>query len=545
MDLVSTLFNEYRALVSLLLSLMVLVVVMTIWWDKVSFWWLNMWYAFPLIGKESRLAKDYETQVKIYDKDWLNTEVALCTDFAAHYEKVNKDEELFSKSQDYLGKVTENGRNNLHILGWILIAALVFVEAMGFSYVLSGFTIPGASEKLQQQGAVGIAFIISVLLVGLTHFTGHELHANSLIKKAKVWWKNAKNRDKATPELAPNTRINLDKTFDDDDEPQYKQVINRISTNAEVKPRYFITTITAIAIIVIAVLATYVRGQVLEKMHIDEVMIKTSGEMYQTQDPYAEAPPAFLVAEAKSADDKAGGDIWEREQKGGWGTFIFLAFLFVLLQIFGILIGFKTGFAGKHSKDARKEIGNFKSEREFKTHYSRLKQQVARVAQKRLTNLQQRMNQKAEINCQDPKVLQVLEACGDRSFLMYMEDLGNAENRYDQSVRLREHQTLASHQAMKNTPAAAEKAAVAKVVDDVVTESPEQMEARLKAELIADAAAKQAAEAKAAAQIETPEQAEQRIRQELLAEMAPPPKVAETEEQMRDRLRKELLGELS
>ena len=38
-----------------------------------------------------------------------------------------------------------------------------------------------------------------------------------------------KNRDKATPELAPNTRINLDKTFEDDDEPQYKQVINRIS----------------------------------------------------------------------------------------------------------------------------------------------------------------------------------------------------------------------------------------------------------------------------------------------------------------------------
>ena len=536
MDFVSMLFNEYRALVSLLLSLMVLVVVIMVWWDKVSFWWLNTWYAFPLIGKESRLAKDYETQVKIYDKDWLNTEVALCTDFAAHYEKVNKDEELFSKSQDYLGKVTENGRNNLHILGWILIAALVFVEAMGFSYVLSGFTIPGASEKLQQQGAVGIAFIISVLLVGLTHFTGHELHANSLIKKAKVWWKNAKNRDKATPELAPNTRINLDKTFEDDDEPQYKQVINRISTNAEVKPRYFITTITAIAILVIAVLATYVRGQVLEKMHIDEVNIQQNSGLYQEQDPYAEAPPAFLVEESKSADAKTDTDIWEREQKGGWGTFIFLAFLFILLQIFGILIGFKTGFAGKHSKDARKEIGNFKSEREFKTHYSRLKQQVARVAQKRLTNLQQRMNQKAETNCQDPKVLEVLEACGDRSFLTYMEDLGNAESRYDQSVRLREHQTLASHQAMKSTPVVATTNAVE---GQEAPEAAEAMEARLKAELVAEASAKKAAEA------ETPEQAEQRIRQELLAEIAQQKKPVETEEQMRYRLRKEMLGELS
>ncbi|MEL4280589.1 MULTISPECIES: hypothetical protein [Shewanella] len=532
MDFISMLLNEYRTLVVLLLSMMALIVIITVWWEQVSFWWLNTWYAFPLIGKESRLAKDYETQVKNHDKEWLNSEVALCADFAAHYEKVNKDEELFSKSQDYLGKVTENGRNNLHILGWILIAALVFVEAMGFSYVLSGFTIPGASEKLQQQGAIGIAFIISVLLVGLTHFTGHELHANSLIIKAKVWWKNAKNRDKTTSELAPNTRINLDKTFEDDDEPQYKQLISRISTNAEVKPRYLITTITVIAIIVIAVLATYVRGQVLEKMHIDEVNIKQSGVVFQEQDPYAEAPPAILVQEAKNAVDKAGDDVWEREQKGGWGTFIFLAFLFILLQIFGILIGFKTGFAGKHSKDARKEIGNFKSEREFKTHYSRLKQQVARVAQKRLTNLQQRMNQKAEVNCQDPKVLEMLEGCGRRSFLTYMDDLGNAENKYTQSARLREHQGIHNPQeTIRPTVVTANKVAN--------LETPESMEARLQAEILAEINAKKAAK------IETPEQVEQRIRQELLAEIAQQKKVAETEEQMRERLRKELLGELS
>jgi hypothetical protein len=541
MDWSYLLFNEYRSLVMLLLSMLVLTILIIVWWEKVSFWWLNVWYTFPLIGKENRLAKDYETQVEMYDKDWLNSEVALCADFAAHYEKVNKDEELFSKSQDYLGKVTENGRNNLHIVGWILVAALVFVEAMGFSYVLSGFTIPGASENLQQQGAIGIAFIISVLLVGLTHFTGHELHSNSLIKKAKVWWKNAKNRDKSTPELVPNTRINLDKTFEDDNDPQYKQLINRISTNAEVKPRFLITTITAIAILVIAVLATYVRGQVLEKMHIDEVIIKQSSGLYQEQDPYAEQPPSLLVAEADNADAKAEDDVWEREQKGGWGTFIFLAFLFILLQIFGILIGFKTGFAGKHSSDARKEIGKFKSEREFKTHYSRLKQQVARIAQKRLTNLQQRMNQKAETNCQDPKVLEMLEACGKRSFLTYMEDCGVAENLYDQSVRLREHQTLASNIAMKDASRATDEkssmtAKKEKVESLEVSNADTAKQTELQAELIVKSGN--------SAEKETPVQAEQRIRQELLAEIAQQKKVIpETEDQMRDRLRKELLGE--
>jgi hypothetical protein len=534
MDFFTMLFNEYRALVSVLLSTMLLVVIITIWWDRVSFWWLNLWYAFPLIGKESRLSKDYETQVKIGDRNWLNTEVALCADFAAHYEKVNKDEELFAKSQDYLGKATENGRNNLHALGWILIASLVFVEAMGFSYVLSGFTIPGASETLQQQGAIGIAFIISVLLVGLTHFTGHELHGNSLIKKAKVWWKNAKNRDRNTPELAPNTRINLDKTFEDDAEPQYKQLINRIATNAEVKPRYIVTSITIVAILVIAVLATYVRGQVLEKMHIDEVNIQQSSGLYQEQDPYGEAPPAILLQDTQDASNKAGDDIWEREQKGGWGTFIFLAFLFILLQIFGILIGVKTGFAGKHSSDARKEIGPFKSEREFKSHYSRLKQQVARVAQKRLTNLQQQMNQRAEVNCQDPKVLHILEACGDRVFLTYMEDLGNAESRYEQSVRLREHQNKINNLAMDQVPVVAP--AVANVsADEMMNVSGS------KTELVTEPQAVETASA------ETPQQAEARIREELLAEIAAQKAVkeVETEAQMRERLREELMKELS
>ncbi len=495
----------------------------TIWWDKVSFWWLNVRYSLPLIGKESRLSKDYETPVKVYNKTWLNSEVTLCADFASHYEKVNKDEELFAKSQDYLGKVTENGRNNLHAIGWILIAALVFVEAMGFSYVLSGFTIPGASESMQQQGALGIAFIISVLLVGLTHFTGHELHGNSLIKKAKVWWKNEKNRDRNIQELVPNTRINLDKTFEDDAEPQYKQLVNRIATNAEVKPRYLVTIITAIAIIVIAVLATYVRGQVLEKEHIETVLIDTSTSLYQEQE--SEAVPAILLQDKQETDAKGDDDVWEREKKGGWGTFIFLAFLFVLLQIFGILIGFKTGFAGKHSSDARKEIGPFKSEREFKAHYSRLKQQVARIAQKRLTNLQQKMNQRADINCQDPKVLNVLEACGDRSFLTYMEDLGNAETKYDQSVRQREHQTKIENKALytaksPNTPA--------EPVTDYNEPTLDSSSVTISAP-------------------ETVSEAEARIRQELLAEIAKSKaeKVVETEEQMRERLRKELMQELS
>lgn len=506
MDAIFSMLNEYRVLVGLILSLFVSAVIISLWWDKVSFWWLNVWYSMPLIGKESALTRDYESKTKIAGTDWLAAEVALCSDFASHYEKVDKDEEMFNKSQDYLAKTTENGRNNLHFLGWILIAALVFVESMGFSYVLSGFTIPGASESLQQKGALGIAFIISVLLVGLTHFTGHELHANSLIAKVRTWWRN----DKSKP-LQPDTRVTLDTTFQDDNAEAYQKLLNRINTNASAKPRYVITTITAIAIIVIAILATYVRGQVLEKMHIDEVALVSTSTA--EADPFAQSLPAELVTEQKQAVDKAAEDSWDRERKGGWGTFIFLAFLFIFLQIFGILIGFKTGFAGKQSSEARAIIGNFNSEKEFKSYYAKAKQVVARVAQKRLTNLQKRMASRATEHSNDNKVIELLEKyAGDRTFLQYIDGIKHEENNVEIKQRDRE---LQRQQSFK--PAAREPIAAAPVPP---VEVPQPV---------------------AAPATESREVMEQRLRAELLAELQQAEQPAETEEQMRARLKAELL----
>lgn len=495
MDAIFSMLNEYRMLAGLILTLLVTAIIISVWWDKVSFWWLNVWYSMPLIGKEASLAKDYENKQKLGAVDWLASEKTLCEDFAPHYEKFVRDEELFNKSQDYLAKTTENGRNNLHFLGWMLIVALVFVEAMGFSYVLSGFTIPGASENLQQQGALGIAFIISVLLVGLTHFTGHELHANSLIKKVRTWWRN----DNSTT-LIPDTTITLETTFKDNNAPAYQKLFNRINTNANAKPRYVITTITAVAIIVIAILATYVRGQVLEKMHIDEVALTSTNTT--AADPFSQALPTELVAEQKVAVDKAADDSWDRERKGGWGTFIFLAFLFVFLQIFGILIGYKTGFAGKQSSEARKMIGNFNSEKEFKNFYAQAQQHVARVAQKRLTNLQKKMVSRAADHSNDNKVIEMLEKySGDRTFLQFIDSVDNDKRASDLKKQQRDNMVHVAQPVIQ--PA---------VADAVPT--PVKVEGR--------------------------EEMEQRLRAELLAEMQQP-QPAESEEQMRARLKAELM----
>ena len=157
-------------------------------WQEVKFWWLNFSYNFPIIGKMSTLARDIEG----FDENhkWFYSEERLCRDYYNFYEKVDKDSESFDEAKAYLHSVGELGRKPTPTFIWIMIFVLVIVEAFGFAYVLAGFTIPGASEATQQKGAVGVAAMLAILLVWLTHMTGQELHKNSLIKKIRRWYKN-------------------------------------------------------------------------------------------------------------------------------------------------------------------------------------------------------------------------------------------------------------------------------------------------------------------------------------------------------------------
>ena len=409
--------HDYSLASSVVLSLFTLNLLMWYWWEKLSFWWLNVWYAFPVIGKESRLSRD-DNIIQHGDEPWFTSEITLCRDYYQHYQKFERDPSIFQKSQDYLKKANETGRNNLHLLGWVVIFLLVILEAFGFSYVLAGYAIPGASENLQQKGAMGIAFIISVILVGLTHFTGHELHLNSLINTARSWWlqkKDAPNRDSI---LEPDNMIDFESTFMDRDAPQYKQLVSRLPKTTS---SYYVTYLTAVSVIVIAILATYVRGQVLEQQHTRTVGVEqTMGN--GKSDPFEEAP-VILQSDMINAQKKVDDDAWQSEKKGGWETFVFLAFLFMLLQIFGVLIGYKTGFAGKDSADARKRIDKFKTVAEYDIFYRVKKEQIVAVAQKRLSNLQQKLQKYVQKNSNEQNRQHLANHNDNRHFLAFVNNM--------------------------------------------------------------------------------------------------------------------------
>lgn len=364
----------YRDLIAFAVSTLMLVILLWRFWDRVSFWFLNLVYSFPVIGKISRLKNDRNQQ-----DGWFKGEKTLCADYYRHVRV--KSENEFAECQAYQRKAGDLGRHPFPLLMWLLIIVLVYVEAMGFSYVLAGMTVPGASENVQQQAAVGIAFMISVILVAFTHFAGHEMYKSNVIRRARQTW----DEEDKPGRLSTRTIGLLEKGIPqsiDDDEPEYTQVANRVGTH----PYYWLTVATVLIVVFVAVGATYVRMQVLEKELIQETTTGTAAN------PYYNAP-AELAAPQKQAQQRAAEESVGHTRSAGWGTFIVLAVIFVFLQLLGMIFGWKWGFAGKHSAKAYKLCGGdkFDTYGDFKNHYY---DRIADVAQAKLEVLQQLIQRK-------------------------------------------------------------------------------------------------------------------------------------------------------
>lgn len=374
------------SVVSVLLALVVVVAL----WDKVSWWWLNTWMSFPVIGRINRLSKDLNRDTS--NNTWFKAEKALCRDYKKFVRLQSQSD--FNEKVDYLTKAGDNGRSPTPTWIFGLTAILIFIEAMGFSYVLAGYTIPGASETTQQYGALGIAFLISVVLFVFTHFAGHELYVSNKIKHARREWAEDGRKQKFTTETIA---LAGEKNKSDDNQPSYTQMVNRVGTHEN----YMMTYVTIACVLIVAIGATYVRGQVLEKMLQQtvvssqtqagvELSVNSDGlDMTVTGGGNGPALPDADLAHNQAAKDKAVQDEVSIDRHGGWGTFIILAFIFIFLQLLGVLFGYKWGFAGRDSNAAYKAIGSgrYTSYADVRERYS----QVADTAQAKLENLQQKL----------------------------------------------------------------------------------------------------------------------------------------------------------
>lgn len=381
--MLSEFLHTYPALVWAILYTAAAAIVLSLMWDKLKWWWLNTWYNFPVIGKTARLSKDLHQSAD--GSGWFKSERALCQDYKTFVQV--QSEYDFNERTTYLQKAGDNGRTTTPLAIWILIVGFVFVEAQGFSYVLAGYTVPGASETTQQYAALGIAFIVSALCVLLTHQAGQELYRSLKIKRArKDWIEDGRRHKLRTRSMPLTTAQHLD-----DDEPEYSQVCNRVGLDAS----FVVSWATLAFVLMIAVGATYVRVQSANKLMDDAVRLQKS-ELVQQQ---ATGVGLDLMqqsvipdADAKSnleADGKAVEEAAQYDLHGYWVTFAILAVLFVFLQGLGVLFGYRWGFAGENSKAAYQALGKGK----FLTYGDvRLaSQHFIDKAQNQLENLQQRM----------------------------------------------------------------------------------------------------------------------------------------------------------
>ncbi len=414
-------------------------------WQEVKFWWLNFTYNFPVIGKIATLSKDIEG----FDEKhkWFYSEERLCRDYYNFYEKVDKDSESYDEAKEYLHAAGELGRKPTPTFIWIMIFVLVIVEAFGFAYVLAGFTIPGASEATQQKGAIGVAAMLAILLVWLTHMTGEELHKNTLIKKIRRWYKNDNAGGSNWRDLKPDEHlISIDNTFEDKSSPNYIRMLNRIDVNDKVKTTYTKTILTLIFILAVAIGATYIRHQVLTQeiasshetaMNIfNDDASPFSGAENASDDDVGALFGDDAVADAKEDLSELFGDAAakapasgsknstsiedETNLKGGDATFVILGLMFVFIQILGIFFGMHWGFAGRESREAYECLRGFPTKKAFLSYYDRAKTHIARVAQQQLQKLQHKMNIINDNSGTDAETTALLRNNKDRTFRKYL-----------------------------------------------------------------------------------------------------------------------------
>ncbi|MBI3445539.1 MAG: hypothetical protein HY055_09310 [Magnetospirillum sp.] len=484
MDRIMEIIHVYKEVIAFALVGLLTLLILKRYWDEISFWLMDLGYGLPVIGRVVRLSKSLEFNAQ---SRWFHSEETLAQAYIDHYDKLHADPEYYDKCSSYLARAGETGRHPFAWYMWILVFAMVAIEAMGFSYVLAGFTIPGASENVLKLGALGISLLVSVLLVGFTHWTGKELYTNSLMAKARSWWSHDSRQGAKLVES--DHEITIEKNNADDGEPKYVQLLNRVSATGDAEKRFNVTIGTAILVIAIAIGATWVRGIVLER----EIQAETTGIVSQIkQGPSQSFYPSALTQPQAQADIKSVEDGNTLTREGGWGTFIVLAVIFVFMQIFGVLTGFKFGFVGKESPGAYDTVSRFKTRNAYEAHHKTRRTAILRTGGRRLLDLQQRLARNVRERGTTAEQKDAASHSESRDIHAYLERVLRQEDETDRKKVERDAANAAQRQSSAKPQIAPASPKIGEPIsrpqpdqvgDIDIEETDEQMEARIRAEM--------------------------------------------------------------
>jgi hypothetical protein len=367
---------EHAGTLAVIVGLMTTAALLTARWESASLWLLSTWHSAPWIGGIAWLTRRVQPG-RAGERAQTAAVMSLCSDYARYVRVLNRAD--YDNYMNYLRKAGDLGRRPFPPFLWFVIFSMVIVEAAGFAYVLAGWTLPGASEVMQQVAAVGIGFLVAVIMVFFTHWAGVEMYQSNQHRRDRREWAAA---GKVGPLYGPDLSLN-DPQSVDDAEPSFRQR----ATRGHAKTTYLLTLVTLVMVASIGGGAAYVRGQVLEQ----ELVVEAASRQ-RAVERFDAGGAATAARERVAIDRQAIQQEIEIKRRGGWGTLIVLVIIFFFLQVLGMFFGFRYSFNGRLSHDCYRALNadRFSSYGELVEYYER----IADIAQSKVEALLQQLERR-------------------------------------------------------------------------------------------------------------------------------------------------------
>jgi len=367
--------------------------------ERLRLWWLVLrCYSPPWFGMVRRLARqELRPRELAPGEHWSESELRICEKFADLRRSSGVlNPQHYNNARSYLRKVGEAGRSEMG-WRWIGIVGLFFAEATIMAKVISGYTLPGASEAVQWNAALLIGGLLTLVLLVLTHLSGRELHLRSLVKLARKEWRERNHRDDS---IRPRDMrsIEIDEDSYDDGHAIYHQMARRLKGNAKFTPGIAWRTIFCAVFIVIVTGAGYtIRLATYEQERRDYEQLRLADAREAAGGLIEDSPEAPLAAAPPAAPDPLAAapaqppDIWAHRV-----TYGVLGVLFLALQWIAILMARHYGFSGIRSAAAARVTRRFTTMDDYRNWLQTHKAQVERRAVGALDKLQD-LQQRREI----------------------------------------------------------------------------------------------------------------------------------------------------
>lgn len=389
-DLIRMFLLEHWYFIVPVLTLCFLAIPVVVYWNEVRYWLMNLHIRQPIFGRIRHWVK-HPGQID-EGTGFLSSEMELCSFYQKYYEDHIVETDFFKKCQKYLAKMNEGGRKEKGLGLWVLIIILMLIEATAFGYALAPFAMTLATPNTALFGAFAIGLVLSIIGLILSELAGRALYLNSIVDHIMSF--EEVRPGSADGDMKSTRKIIIDNTDDDDELPEYQQILNRVTVpknGSKPSKRFAVIIGYGIFIIGLAIAAFWVRTETLNAQEAD--LIDNPPAVVQSADDFPAAKGDIPFTEdmdriGQEAAGKSAQDQIDALHRASLVTFAVLSGLFIFIQASSTYLAFMFGFAGTHSHTAWQKTHKFASADEFKRYNDGKARSIAVDAQASLGLLQ-------------------------------------------------------------------------------------------------------------------------------------------------------------